>query len=378
MVLKRIQKIFLIFCASCFLLFAIFLPSILAIELEVSYPVIAGNSLTQSSTLPDYVLYIFNFGVLAGFFAAFLSLIWAGVLYFLSPVSVDLRKDAKDRVYGAISGIVILSLTYLIITTINPQLSVLNIGKLPKEDIVFEEKKSPGVYFFTNNNCSTSGKSYVSSQKDLGDYLRNKVNSAKIVHDPDSNTYYISVLYDTIDFQGKCFYVNPNTSCQSLKSFSNLAASASIYKYDFKPSGDGVYFYRRSAFNGSGGYYKVENSEIKGIYKAYLEDLEFNDVPKAEQTCIKYDEDGECKKRENPNLSGDNIVSIRINGNYIVLLIYYNKEKDSPAGPYSYCQAFPTQEDTNKFGPQQIKWEAIRSKTGFTPNAVVIIPVKEK
>ena len=205
---------------------------------------------------------------------------------------------------------------------------------------------------------------------DLGT-LKDKVRSVGIVQGDNS---YVSILYDTINFQGKCQYLNPNQSCQTVPSFGN---SASVDKYDFSPNGDGVYFYRKSYFDDSGGYYKVSNSQIHGIYIESLENLTFEGVPKAEQDCIQYDASGECTENgwQAPTLGGENISSVKIKGDYLVLFVYFGPQ-DSSSGPWTYCQAFPTMDDVNKIGPQQIKWDAIRNKKGVVPNYVIIIPIK--
>lgn len=348
--------------------------------LEVAYPIIDGQALNEGTQLPQYVLYLFNLGMFVGFFAVFISLVWAGVIYFLSAASaasVDLRADAKDRVTGAISGLLILALTYLIITTINPQLSFLNFNKLPPPPPAPEQKKPSGVYFYQKTGCADdSANANTSSIADLGTALRNKINSVGFLQDTASQTYYVPILYDAINFQGMCRYLNPNQACQNVAPFATT--SASIFKYDTNPNGDGVYFYRKSYFNEKGGSYKVNNSEIKGIYIQKLENLKFQGVPENEQDCTAFDKNGECSQnsRRPPSLSGENISSVKIKGNYIVLFVYSGPQ-DNSAGPWTYCQEFPTVDDVNKLGPQQIKWENIRNHGKVVPNYVAIIPIQK-
>ncbi|MGA2418403.1 MAG: hypothetical protein ABSF55_04180, partial [Candidatus Staskawiczbacteria bacterium] len=195
--------------------------------------------------------------------------------------------------------------------------------------------------------------------------------------------------------------LDPNQSCQSAddpQSGGAFAASASVFKYDPSPSGDGVYFYRKSCFEqsgdiettigycnqNSGGYLKVSNNQIENKYKEYLNKLQFTGdnssgdckVPEEEQNCVKYDKNGVCTQRSCPALDGENISSIIINGDYIVLLVYKG-QGDNDSGPWTYCQAFPTVDDVNKIGPQQIKWENIRNHVGALPNYMVIFPVQK-
>jgi hypothetical protein len=378
------------------ILFFIFIcPStncVLAADLEVKYPTIAGQALTSDIELPAYMKYLFGLGMFVGFFAVFVSLTIGGVMYLFSAVSIDTKANARDRFSGAISGLLILVLTYLIITTINPSLSVFKSDKLSGNPPPAKEKKAPGVYFYKTPDCledeSVQANTY--SVPDMGTGLRNKVVSVGIIQ---NSSGYIPILYDTVNFQGKCQYLNPNKECISDKSFS-FAASASVLQYDPDPNGDGVYFYRKSYFSEDGGYYKVENSEIKDIYTKKLDDLSFTgsdgggcNVPKEEQDCIKYDEKGICctdktcdsDGKKCPTLRGENISSVKIKGNYIVLFIYKGPQDDDPEtslGPWTYCQSFPTKDDINKTGPQQIKWQSIRSTGGVIPNYVIIIPIK--
>ena len=75
---------------------------------------------------------------------------------------------------------------------------------------------------------------------------------------------------------------------------------------------------------------------------------------------------------------GENITSVKIRGNYLVLLAYVDEINDDKTnGPWTFCQAFPTKDDQTKTGPSQIKWEKVRNMiTGQLPNYLVIIPTK--
>ena len=381
-------------CFAIFLLAGFFCLQISrasAASLEVSYPVIAGQDINTevNLTLPSYVKYLYNAGIFIGFFAVFISLIIAGATYILSPVSVDLQANAKDRAYGAISGLLILVLTYLIITTINPQLSIFKLNELPPtpESTI---PKALGVYFYNQTDCSdTRIAPNTYSLPDLGPQ-KNKIQSVGIVKSGAAS--FVSILYDNTNLWGKCQYMDPNQTCQQVSPF---AASASIYAYDFNPNGDGVYFFRKSCFNDhpysnsndiithciidGGGYYRIDNSEINHIYVGKLETMQFNDVPEKEQDCIKYENNGDClgKNRRPPFLADENISSIIINGNYLVMLVYFDPTKDS-AMSWSSCQEFPVIDDVNKLGPRQVKWENIRNSGGIIPNYVIIIPIQKQ
>lgn len=395
MKLRYKNILFLIF-ATTFVcaLFALTQNIILAAELEVDYPVLAtGAKITPTSTLTEYLKYVFDFGIGLGFAAVIFSLAWAGVLYFLSPAIPSALAKAKDRVSGALSGLLILVLFYLIITTINPYLAIFRMGKLePVEIPEFPEPAIPGVAFYRQAGCSGESEVHSSSIADLGDKLRNNVHSVGMRQDSENKIYYVSVLYDVADFWGKCKYVDPNAPCSNVE---NFAASASVHEYDFSPEGEGVYIYRKpftkleaKQENKNGGYLAISNSQIRsaGIAILNLSRMRFTGnssdynnpelctVPEYEQDCAKYNKKGECEQRICPALDKKNISSIEIKGDYAVLLVYF-APGDPRYGPWSYCQEYASSDDINKIGPQNIKWDAVRSRNQ-DPNWMVIIPIK--
>lgn len=363
---------------------AFFYVSNFAMALEVQYPILStGASVTSNTPLPEYLKYVFDFGIFIGFITVFLALVFAGVLYLLSPAVPNAKEIAKDGVSGAITGLLILATLYLIITTINPALKIFKLNELDAIPPSPDPAQQAGVYIYNQSDCNppVPESPHITSVPDLGP-LTNRANAVDIIQHPSENLYYISILYDSPNFWGKCQYINPNKRCIKVTPF---AASASVYQYDPSPSGRGVTFYRKSFYNREGGWYEVSNSEIgnteSGVfYNVKLSKLKFNDVPENEQNCVKWDMKGSCTDRESPSLTGDNISSIEIKGNYVVLLIYFDEDKPDPKkGPWSFCQAFSTKDDINKDGPKQIKWEHIRNiSTGRLPNWMIIFPVKQK
>jgi hypothetical protein len=366
-----------------------------------SYPTLLDQTITESSKLPDFVLYLFNFGVILGFSVIFISLAIAGVLFFFSPFKPDLRERAKDRITGSISGLLILIFTYLIVTTINPKLSMFTMGDPLQEQTLEISQNSqienPGVYLFKNSSCDISDpKQYLlisSSTNDLGEFNRN-VSSSKIVHSNSNNIAYVSILYENPNFFGKCQYIDPNSSC--VNSSPAFATSASVHIYDFDPKGDGIYFFRKPCFNSNSrattreiienckktGYYYISNSQIKDIFFSKLENLKFTNVPDKEKICIKYDSSGNCASKDFPSLGGENISSFIIHGDYVIILVYYKHKSGIASDIYTSCQEFPKPGDLNKKGPFQIKWQNIRNYSaaigeGGIPNYIAIIPVKK-
>jgi hypothetical protein len=300
----------------------------------------------------------------------------------MSPAypSADLLARAKDRVSGAVTALLIFALLYLIMTTINPQLSTIKFDTMPPEAATSTnyDNRSPGAYFFTKPGCPQDDKNFSSTKisiPDLGD-KRNSVNSVGVA---SGSNGYVVVLYEDINFRGKCQYINAG-QCTNLATA--FPASASVYER-FSALGGGIRFFRKSFFNPQGGYYDISSGEIGSLYIQDLNKLRFKCPPGDKdciliQDCVQYDENHECVKREPATLAGENISSIAINGNYFVMLSYAGPGQTCQSVINDSCQGFPTPDDINKMGPPQIKWEKIRNNKNVVPNCVMIVPVAQK
>lgn len=390
----KAKKYILFLSAFCFLfLFSFCAVCLSANKLEVDYPLLSnGIKLTPGVSIPQYLKYVFDFGIYIGILAAMLSLIIAGVMYLLSPVRPSLRESAKDRVYGAIEGFLILLLTYMIITTINPQLAIFKISSAPPAPPAPEIQPIPGVYFFNNaadcNAAVPSDKNHlIENEADLKDQ-KNRTTYVKII----SN--YFAILYEQTNYLGKCEAFFNSGGCQSvgpsLTTAQPFGRSAQEYDLDEGSSGASVTIYRKPFFDGSGGRLSLSGSVLQGeIAKrgAYIRDLDslyFSDtgsssgcnVPKEEQICTKEDFQKNCLAQECPTLE-NNIGSIEIGSGYLVLLAYFDPLTDINTNKkifLSRCQSYPSVSDVNEYGPKQIKWDYINSGGG-TPNYIFIFPI---
>jgi len=108
------KKILLIFLLFPLLAFA-------QLPLEMDYPGDPGTN------LPEYVIYIFNFvfGLLG--IIIFVTLIYAGILYIFSTGDPGKTTEAKERIKASVMGFLLLTFSFLIFHTINPDLLKLNI-----------------------------------------------------------------------------------------------------------------------------------------------------------------------------------------------------------------------------------------------------------
>lgn len=100
-------------------------------ELEVDYPEIAGEKPEETTTqVTEYFKYIFNFLIFISGVIALAVLTNAGFGYLTSAGNPEAINDAKSKIGAALLGILILFGSYLILTTINPDLVVFRLERL--------------------------------------------------------------------------------------------------------------------------------------------------------------------------------------------------------------------------------------------------------
>lgn len=76
-------------------------------------------------SLTILVKYLYEWGLFIGGLAVFIALLIGGFLYLTSVGDPGKMREAKDRISSALIGLVILFSIYLILNTINPELTVL-------------------------------------------------------------------------------------------------------------------------------------------------------------------------------------------------------------------------------------------------------------
>jgi len=100
--------------------------------LEVPLP---GMSVVHGPA--DYLSNIYKIALGAGVFTAAVVIIYAGIMMAISGDNPSKQKDARDQIFQAILGLIILFGSYLILNTINPDL--VRLGKwqnLPSFQII--------------------------------------------------------------------------------------------------------------------------------------------------------------------------------------------------------------------------------------------------
>ncbi|MBI2454070.1 MAG: hypothetical protein HYV54_00640 [Parcubacteria group bacterium] len=105
-----------------FLIVGLILPMLAGAALEIDFPEISGIKPTDNFGPGNWVNYFFVFGLGVVGLAILGTVIYAGILYLTAGDNSGKVTEAKDRLWGAVIGLVILMGSYIILRTINPQL----------------------------------------------------------------------------------------------------------------------------------------------------------------------------------------------------------------------------------------------------------------
>ncbi len=141
---KYIFIIILLFAINCALLAINYMPytAMAQVKLETGLPPIAGQPL-PSEGLPQYINYLFIFGLGIIAILALTQMMIGGLTYILAAGNVAKVEDAKDTIKQALIGLGLLLVSYLLLNTINPDLVNLRTPNLTPTQ--FKGEAMPGV-----------------------------------------------------------------------------------------------------------------------------------------------------------------------------------------------------------------------------------------
>lgn len=146
------------------LLLSLLFSANFAFALEITYPPIPGVMTPQEflekikkgeipfeKALPLYAQYLFHLTLMGGGFIALGAVVFGGVKYLISGGNVEKMKDARDQISSGILGLVIIFSSYILITTINPQLAIFKIERpggvvVPPSELVRPPEPTEPVY----------------------------------------------------------------------------------------------------------------------------------------------------------------------------------------------------------------------------------------
>lgn len=293
--------------------------------LETNIPGLSGTS-----SLPDFVAFIFNWAMgLAEGIAALAFLIGA-VGFIISGDNAELNSDSKNRMKSAILGLILLVSSHLIMRTINPQLVTPGMEALDDINLPGVEIATiPGVFFFSDEGCDPK-KEYIGplsvSLNPAPDPFYVNIKSVKIVNAPEKDEYFGVILHEnSLDKAGKCSEPITTNGCQSVSGITVRAADVFVLKKNNPGSaGTGVDFFSEpygDSRGSKGGYFMQPGKTITSPFTELRTD----------QMTFIYKGIAQDQAYINRNKTfKDHPGSIDINGMYIVALYSSN----------SYCQTF--------------------------------------
>ena len=213
-------------------------------DLEVPLPQVGEESaITETPLLPAYVKYVFNFGIGIAGLIAFLMLVYGGFRYLTSAGNPSAMSDANSQIFAGLIGLIVILGSWLLLTTINPQLININ-PQLSEEKLVVGS--GPGVYL-CSDNTDESCQSFTSSKDNLGT-LNNEVQRVKFKNIDD--IVYGVVLHEDKYYEGNCA-VCLSDGCQAgIEAIGgNGPSSITIFLQGGRASGSGVTVYRHQDYN---------------------------------------------------------------------------------------------------------------------------------
>ncbi len=98
----------------------------LATEIDWPRAPLTGEPLTKNSEFHDFIAYVYGWAIGLGGITAFTMLIIAGVQYMLSSGDPKKMVAAMQKIYSAVIGLALLLTSWLILNTINPQITSLS------------------------------------------------------------------------------------------------------------------------------------------------------------------------------------------------------------------------------------------------------------
>ena len=188
--------------------------------LEIKYPVINGIEITTSTTISEYAVYFFSLSLIIAAIAAFAVLTYGGIRYLLSLNNPAVMKDARTWISSGIAGLFIILCSYLILSTINPEIVAPSISEI---------EPMTGIYLINDQGEEY----YVANSKNR---LKFEASSIEFISDKDQ-------LYSVFVCSEETFNKKISTEIKNNGGAHSVTNVKSIYFLWYNP---GVYLYTKT------------------------------------------------------------------------------------------------------------------------------------
>ncbi len=267
--------------------------------------------LGSNPTLPQYVAFLFSWLIGIGGTLALISFT-IGAVGLINP-SIEAHSEAKDRMKGAVLGLVLTAAAFIIINTINTNLTKLPLPTLDKVNI--QTAVAPGIYFYSKNNCTGDSSNAAASSGNIPDTFKNNLGSIKILN-PTIGSNYGIILHQAagLDNASNCSLPIITAGCHKL-SMSYLSADIFLINQNPSNSGSGVTFYSEP--------YGWDTGANAGFYPKSInqESIGADNPEQAENIIFNYDNISRTTSYQNTCATFQDCPgSIAIDGDYLVAL----------------------------------------------------------
>jgi len=129
---KNFSKILLVIVVAGFVALP-WLVMAAGLQLETTFPKAPSMQeiVTGRTQLPGIIRYAVDWSIIIAALVTVLALVMAGISYLTSRGRPEATKAAKDRIKSCIYGLLIIAGSFLVLQTINPQLTIMTIQKKP-------------------------------------------------------------------------------------------------------------------------------------------------------------------------------------------------------------------------------------------------------
>lgn len=205
---------------------------------EVTWPEIPGTDFVKGSRcpasgcppadLPGFVAYLFTLALVSAGIVALGTLVWGAIQFVASAGFPSMRSEARNRMTGAVAGLLLLLATYIILNTINPELVMPGLGLAPGVFLApaidsIEGVIREGVVLYVSDTCDTSEHwaRYTQAQVKLDDHMNNKAKAFKMLDEG-----VVVNFFDNENFSGLQLSVEgPTGDCVKLSDYDQNSTS---------------------------------------------------------------------------------------------------------------------------------------------------------
>jgi hypothetical protein len=285
---------------------------------------------SNSSDLPTCAVNVFKWGIdIAGAIAG-VSFAIGAVGLIASGDNPETASNAKDRMKGALLGLLLLGSSYIIMNSINPAIVKPSVTALSNPNVKPLDMPA-GVYYYSDASCSQNN---IGSTVTGSDSIGVNVKAIKIVDDAENSFGVILHKVEGLKNGGQCG--QPITTATTCQSVNNMNGAIDVFQINKNPSssGDGVEFYSRP--------YGLDRGARAGFYQVTSDSINSPSTTEDPGMTFKYDGvDVPDEYKKSCDTFKKCPGSIDIKGDYIVA-IYSSGDSGSgsSSGSGSYCQTF--------------------------------------